>query len=265
MERNINFVLIGALFLSIVVAMIAFVFWIGGGNLNQEKYHHYVLYSPESVGGVSIGTSVRYKGIAVGRVQNIGFKEGDTDFIQVDLEIKADIPIKDGACITPETQGLAGSTFLSLSQGEGKLLSSGGELCYKKDFVGRLMNHIEEGGGDVREILATIKTMLNDENTKNLQELIASLKIVAKNLEQTQKYIDKLAISSQKTIEEINSNVKRGDYNVRAILSPAILGFESTMSEVNRFFSKANFLLDRIEKSPYETIFGQREQKKEKN
>lgn len=264
MERNINFVLIGALFLSIVIAMVVFVFWIGGGNLDQEKYHHYVTYSPEGVSGIGIGTSVRYKGISVGKVKSIGFKKGDMDFIQIDIEVKSEITLKEGACITPETQGLAGSTFLSLSQGEGKALSEGGELCYKKDFVGRLMNHIEEGGGDMREIIANIKTILNDENAKNLQELIASLKVISKNLEQTQKYIDKLAISTQNTIEEVNVNIKRGDYNIRAILSPAILGFESTMGEVNRFFSKANFLLDRIEKSPYDTIFGQREQKKEK-
>lgn len=264
MERNINFVLIGALFLSIVVAMVAFVFWIGGGNLNQEKFQQYIAYSPEGISGIGIGTAVRYKGISVGKVKNVGFKKDDMDLIQIDLEIKAELAIKEGACITPETQGLAGSTFLSITQGEGKTLEKNGVLCFKKDFVGRLMNQIEEGGGDVREILANIKTILNDENSQNLKELIASLKVISKNLEQTQKYIDKLALSTQGTIEQINANIKRGDYNIRSILSPAILGLESTMGEVNRFFSKANFLLDRIEKSPYDTIFGQREQKKEK-
>lgn len=265
MERNINFVLIGSLFLSIVVAMVVFVFWIGGGNLNQEKFHQYFAYSSEGISGISVGTIVRYKGIAVGQVKKIDFKKNNMDLIQIDFEIKSEITLKEGACITPETQGLAGSTFLSITQGEGeKVLSSGGEFCFKKDFVGRLMNQIEEGGGDVREILANIKTILNDENAKNIQELIASLKVISKNLEQTQKYIDKLAISTQGTIEQINADIKRGDYNIRAILSPAILGLESTMGEVNRFFSKANFLLDRIEKSPYDTIFGQREQKKEK-
>lgn len=264
MERNINFVLIGALFLSIVIAMVVFVFWIGGGNLNQEKFQQYVAYSPEGISGIGVGTAVRYKGIAVGKVKNVGFKKDDIDLIQIDFEIKSEITLKEGACITPETQGLAGNTFLSITQGEGKALGQNGVLCFKKDFVGRLMNQIEEGGGDVREILANIKTILNDENAKNIQELITSLKVISKNLEQTQKHIDKLAISTQGTIEQINNGITRGDYNIRAILSPAILGLESTMGEVNRFFSKANFLLDRIEKSPYDTIFGQREQKKEK-
>lgn len=264
MERNINFVYIGALFLSIVIAMVMFIFWIGGGNLNQKKYSQYIAYSPEGITGISMGTAVRYKGINVGKVKNIDFKKDNMDLIQIDLEIKSDIILKEGACITPETQGLAGNTFLSITQGEGKTLEQNGVLCFKKDFVGRLMNQIEEGGGDVREILGNIKTILNDENAKNLQELIASLKVISKKLEQTQKYIDKLALSTQGTIEQINADLKRGDYNLRAILSPAILGLEGTMSEVNRFFSKANFLLDRIEKSPYDTIFGQREQKKEK-
>lgn len=263
MERNVNFVVIGGIFLAIVVAMIAFIFWIGGGSLNEEKYQEYVVYSPESITGISIGSAVRYKGILVGKVKSIGFKKDDIEQIQIQIKVLSEVKLKQGACVMPESQGLAGATFLELIQGKGEVLGNQSTLCYQKGFMGQLFENIQTSGGDVKEIISGIKEVLDDQSSHNIKEIILSLKEVANNLEQTRKNIDALSISTKIAIDEINLGLKRGDYNVRAIISPAMIGLESTIGEINRFFSKANFLLDRLEKSPYDTIFGQRKQKQE--
>lgn len=263
MERNVNFVLIGGIFLAIVVAMIAFIFWVGGGSFDEKKYQEYVVYSPESISGISMGSAVRYKGILVGKVKNIGFKKGDMEKIEIKFSVLSDIKLKKGACVMPESQGLAGSVFLEIIQGDGEILKGGDSLCYQKGFMGKLFENIQSSGGDVKEIISGIKTMLDEQNSNNIREIILSLKEVARNLEQTRKNIDALSVSAKGAIDEINLGVKRGDYNIRAIISPAMIGLESTIGEINRFFSKANFLLDRLEKSPYDTLFGQRKQKQE--
>lgn len=263
MERNVNFVWIGGIFIAIVVTMIAFIFWVGGGSLDEKKYQEYIVYSPESISGISVGSAVRYKGILVGKVKNLGFKKGDIEKIEIKINVLSDIKLRSGSCVMPESQGLAGSTFLEIIQGNGEVLKGGAELCYQKGFMGKLFENIQSSGGDVKDILAGIKTMLDEQNSTNIREIIISLKEVAKNLEQTRKNIDELSVSAKVAIDEINKGVKRGDYNIRAIISPAMLGLESTIGEINRFFSKANFLLDRLEKSPYDTLFGQRKQKQD--
>ncbi|RDU69993.1 MCE family protein [Helicobacter cholecystus] len=263
MERNVNFVLIGGIFLAIIVAMVAFIFWIGGKYLDEEKYQEYVVYSPESISGLSMGSAVRYKGILVGKIKSIGFKKGDMEKIEIRLNILSEIKLKEGACVMPESQGLAGTTFLQVIQGSGEILKNKNELCYEKGFIGKLFEDVQTSGEDVKKIIVGIKKILDDQNSNNIREIIASLKDVTKNLEQTRKNIDALSMSTKEAIDEINLGVKRGDYNLRAIVSPAMLGLESTIGEINRFFSKANFLLDRLEKSPYDTLFGQRKQKQE--
>lgn len=263
MERNVNFALIGGIFIAIIVAMIAFVFWVGGGNLNKKKYHEYFVYSPESVSGISAGSAIKYKGILVGKVKSVGFKKGDMEKIQIKLNILSELQIKQGACVMPETQGLAGSMFLEIVQGNGDVLKNGDELCYQKGFMGQLFENIQNSGGDIKDIISGIKSILDEQNSKNIKEIILSLREVAKNLDKTRKNIDDLSTSARGAIDEINMGVKRGDYNIRAIVSPAMLGLESTIGEINRFFSKANFLLDRLEKNPYDTLFGQRKQKQD--
>lgn len=263
MERNVNFIWIGGIFVSIVVAMISFIFWVGGGSLDEKKYQEYIIYSPESISGISVGSAVRYKGILVGKVKDVGFKKGDMEKIEIKVNILSDVKLKKGACVMPESQGLAGSTFLEVIQGNGEILKDKDELCYQKGFMGKLFENIQSSGGDVKEIISGIKEMLDEQNSSNIREIIISLKEVAKNLEKTRKNIDELSVSAKIAIDGINKGVERGDYNIRAIVSPAMLGLESTIGEINRFFSKANFLLDRLEKSPYDTLFGQRKQKQE--
>lgn len=260
MEKNVNFTYIGGLFLFVVIAMVGFILWMSGENLDKTKYQSYVAYSHEGLSGVSEGTGVRYKGILIGKVESIGFKKGDMNLIEIKMLIDSSLKLYQNACVSVESQGLAGGNFLSLEQGSGEALQNGAELCYQKGFMGKLLENIDKSGGDAREIIAEIKSMFADENGKNIQEIILSLKVLLHNLEETRKNINTLSITANQAVSSINASLQRGDYDIRSIIAPTMLGVENSLSEMNRFFSKANLLLDRLEKSPYEAIFGQRQQ-----
>lgn len=117
--------------------------------------------------------------------------------------------------------------------------------------------------GAMLEIISEIRSLFADESGKNIQEVIVALRVILQNLEQTRQSIEALSTTANQTIANVNASLQRGDYNIRQIIAPAVLGVENSLNEMNRFFSKANFLLDRLEKSPYEAIFGQREKGKQ--
>lgn len=259
MERNVNFVYIGGLFLAVLVVMVIFMIWMGGSNLDQSKYSRYSVYSDEGISGLSEGVAIRYKGILVGRVAKIAFEDADANLVKIDLLIDSNLKLLENTCVSAENQGLTGGIFLDIAQGSGKTLRSGDELCYQKGFMGKLLDNIEQSGGDAREIIAEIRSMFGDENGKNLQEMIVALKVILQNLEQTRQSIETLSKTANQAVANINLGLQRGDYNIRQIIAPAVLGVENSLNEMNRFFSKANLLLDRLEKSPYDAIFGQRE------
>lgn len=260
MERNINFTYIGALFLLIVIAMIGFIVWMSGGDLKHEKYTSYVVYTHEGISGIGVGASIRYKGILVGKIEHIGFKKNDTDSIQLNLLIDSSIPLLQGSCVSIESQGLAGNNFLNIVQGEGEVLHNGSELCYQKGFMGKLFENLDQSGGDAREIISEIKQFFKEENGKNIEEMIVAMKVILQNLDETRKHIDTLSVTANQTFAMINKGIQKGDYNIRQMMWPTMLGVENSLSEINRFFNKANLLLEKLEKSPYEAIFGQREQ-----
>lgn len=264
MERNVNFAYIGGLFLLGIAAMIGFIIWMGGGSLNENKYTAYVVYSSEGISGVGVGTTVRYKGILVGRVTRVAFKDHSANSIQINLLIDSNLKLLNGACVSAESQGLAGANFLNIAQGNGAALVEGSELCYQKGFMGKLFENIDQSGGDVKEILADIRAIFANENNQGIQEMIKALKVILQNLEDTRKNIDALSITANKTLKNFNLSLQRGDYNVRQIIAPTIIGVENSLNEMNRFFYKANLLLERLEKSPYEAIFGQRKQGEER-
>lgn len=264
MERNVNFAYIGGIFLLVLAIMVVFLIWLGGNDFNQSKYTHYVAYSNEGITGVGEGVAIRYKGILVGRVGKVAFEDGNPNLVRFDLLVESSIKLLKNACISAESQGLTGGVFLSITQGTGEVLNAGDELCYQKGFMGRLLENIEQSGGDARQIIAEIRAMFGEESSRNIQETIVALKMILQNLEQTRQGIEKLSGTANEALANINSTLQRGDYNLRQIISPAMLGVENSLSEMNRFFSKANLLLDRLEKSPYEAIFGQREKGKDK-
>ncbi|ANV98164.1 hypothetical protein BBW65_04830 [Helicobacter enhydrae] len=263
MERNVNFVYIGGLFLAIVILMIGFILWIGGTSFDDDEYDKYVLYSSKAISGVGVNTPIRYNGIPIGKVYSVDFKPDDMSKIELRFRIDKGIKIRSGACLSTDTQGLAGSTFLTLIQGNGEVVPSGSVLCFRQGLMGRIFENVEQSSEDVKEMLAGFKSMLDEESGRDIKELLAAVKQITLNLETTRKNIDDLSIVMMRAIEHFDSNLKRGDYNVRAILAPLILKAEGSLSEVDRFFGKANSLLERLERNPYETFFGQRESKQE--
>ena len=69
-------------------------------------------------------TPIRYKGISVGRVQSVGFKDIKSGVIAITMLIDSKLEIKQNAKVIVASQGLAGANYLSLIQGEGEILQA---------------------------------------------------------------------------------------------------------------------------------------------
>src|SRR5262249_37717843 len=79
MARRPHVVLVGAfVVVAVVLVVVAAGFW-GSGRLFERKYR-YVCYFPGSVNGLTVGAPVKYRGVPVGRVDDMLIPyEGGTD------------------------------------------------------------------------------------------------------------------------------------------------------------------------------------------
>lgn len=124
------FVLVGT-FLFLVVVLV-----LGGGDLFRDRYR-FETYMDEAVNGLSIGSPVKYRGVDVGSVTDIGFVTGryvdfessEHRYVYVAFEMDTDSfegrnkaemregladDITRGLRVRPISQGLTGQLFLSV-------------------------------------------------------------------------------------------------------------------------------------------------------
>lgn len=246
MERNVKYIWIGTMFFIVLVCMVCFILWLNRFELDSERFKQYYAYSSDEVGGVSVNTPVRYKGISVGRVQSVNFKDIKNGIIQIQMFIDSDLIIHQNAKVIIASQGLAGANYLSLIQGEGGELKADSEgryvIALDKGSLEKIMSKASELGEDMTVLLKNINATLSQENLSEITATIKELHASVKNLQ---------SLSSQ-----MDTQMKRGEYNMREILTPTLLQLQGSLQDMSRFFTTASNFVEKIDKNPYDSIFG---------
>lgn len=254
MERNINYIAIGAIFCVLTIAMIAFIFWIGKFGIDERRMRIYHVYTEDEVTGISVNTPVKYKGISVGNIASIGFKNGDIGTVHIEVAINKKIPVKEGSELVIDSDGFIGMSYLNLKQNEyGNIIEDGNkaQLTLTKNALSRIMGNAEGMSSDVQQILSNIKSITN---SKMIEELASTLI----SFQSTREHIDETLISANKLIKDIDKAILRGDFSFKDLLVPIINGAQDSINLLNTSLEKISHFLDRLEREPYDTLLGKR-------
>lgn len=251
MERNVRYVWIGAVFFIILILMVLFVLWLNRFELDSAKYTRYYAYSADEVSGVGANTPIRYKGISVGRVQSVGFKDIKSGVIAITMLIDSKLEIKQNAKVIVASQGLAGANYLSLIQGEGEILQADEDgnkvIMLDKGGLDKILGKAGELSEDITILLTNLNSTFSKENLANLTEMIKELRSSTNSL---------ASLSAQ-----MDRNMKNGEYNVREILTPTLLQLQGSLQDMSRFFNTATRFVDKVDKNPYDSLFGKQNDK----
>jgi phospholipid/cholesterol/gamma-HCH transport system substrate-binding protein len=113
MEREANYVAVGAFVLLITAMAVLFVYWYSDTR-DQRSFTRYEVYFDGSVGGLAIGSQVRYLGVDVGRVVRIRLDPRAASRVQVIVDIDASAPISARTLAQLATQGVTGLLNIDL-------------------------------------------------------------------------------------------------------------------------------------------------------
>jgi phospholipid/cholesterol/gamma-HCH transport system substrate-binding protein len=116
MDRDTNYVAVGAFVLLVIAMAVAFVLWYTKRE-DKRDYHRYEIYFAGSVSGLSQGGPVRYLGVDVGRVVRIGLDPTKKDQVMVIADIDATAPIDGRTLASLKLQGVTGLLFVDLERG----------------------------------------------------------------------------------------------------------------------------------------------------
>jgi len=98
------------------VAAIA-VIWLGMSHY-FEKGQYYISYFDESVQGLDKDSPVKYRGVSIGRVENIGVAP-DAKLIQVVMKIEAGLKNREQLVAQLKSVGITGIMFIGMDQKAG--------------------------------------------------------------------------------------------------------------------------------------------------
>lgn len=116
MDPKANYFMVGLFVLVLTLGAVGLVLWLGKTDYLDE-YNQYRAYMRQSVSGLSVNSTVKYRGVDVGRVREISLNPDNIEEVRLTLDILRNIPIKTDTVATMETQGLTGMAILNLEGG----------------------------------------------------------------------------------------------------------------------------------------------------
>jgi len=98
--------------LGLVITML----WLAGIQYSQE-FAYYQTNFTGPVTGLGKGTTVRYNGIEVGRVDALRFDPNDPQVVIVTLQVQPHLGIRVDSVVSIESQGLTGGSYVEITGG----------------------------------------------------------------------------------------------------------------------------------------------------
>lgn len=239
MGRENHALITGLFLIALVTATTAIIFWIG--SMDQER-NFYVISTRASVSGLNPESTVFYRGIAVGKVLNVKFDPLDSGTILVPIEIDKKIVLSKGVYATLRLKGVTGLTQIQLED-SGTIsdeLPPGDDprrrIPLVPSLTDKLMNTGEELLHKADHLMQRLSSLLNDENEKNIGDILSNLKTLTDKLSALQKSVDKALAG----VPELTTDARKTLTNIDVLTSD----LQGLTREVQNLSVKTGGLID---------------------
>lgn len=215
MGRDKHALITGLFLIVFVAAVTAIIYWIGHFERERDIY---VISTRESVSGLNPESTVFYRGIAVGKVIKIMFDPDDSGIILVPIEVDKNIVFTKGVFATLRLKGVTGLTQIQLEDSGAipTVLAPGDNPLTRIPLVPSLTDKLMDSGEEILHkadyLMVRLSSLLNDENAKNIGDILGNLKNLTGKLSDLEKSVDRalagipaLTTDAQKTLAHINA------------------------------------------------------------
>src|SRR5919109_1079482 len=210
METRASYIAVGAFVLVLIVGLLGFVVWVGKfqGQLNFARYD---IQFSGSVTGLQVDGTVRYRGIAVGRIIDIQIDPDNIELIRVTLEIDEDTPIRNDTVASIELQGITGVTYVLLTGGTTSSEALRKTMSAPYPVIKSRPSRLEElfqGAPDLLSkanlLVERVTLLVSDENRQALTETLANLRSLSERFASGGGNFDSLLENGAAVMENVN-------------------------------------------------------------
>lgn len=186
MENRAHALMAGLFTLLLGFSSLAALWWFGG---KPEATHQYQIITRKTISGLNVQAQVRYRGIRVGKVENIELDPSDVGNTLIRIALRKDIPVTRGTTARLGFQGVTGIAHVQLEDTgqDATPLEAGagaGDLA-RIPMQDSLIQELSEIGGETlrnaRDFLANANQVLTPENRLNISKTLSNLEVTSTN------------------------------------------------------------------------------------
>lgn len=209
MERDANYVAVGAFILLVIAMGVGFVVWYSDASDGREYDLYEISYSG-SVSGLDRGSPVRYLGVDMGRVRKLSIDRKRPGRVIVVAEVDRTAPISSATRASLGWQGLTGQLYVDLRQvadaDPSKPLVQGERYpmidSVASDFDTFLAS-LPELMSRANSLLERVGRVLSDQNLAALTTTMNNLSSATAGLPETTRNVGELVKQMSSTVVEI--------------------------------------------------------------
>lgn len=215
MYSKVNYMIVGIFVLLFGAGMVLFAFWLANYGLHKD-FDIYKLEMKESVTGLSKDSSVKLRGVDIGKVSEIRINPENIEEIEIFLKINKDIPIKEDMIASTQMFGITGLLSINIEGGtnEAKTVEPTRNYIPTIKTAPSFVSKLSETVGGVGDRLSILLSKKNIETLESIFDNFEKATAKAEELEQK-------AISS---LDEVNGTLKE---------------FRISMADLNTKFAEA--------------------------
>jgi phospholipid/cholesterol/gamma-HCH transport system substrate-binding protein len=209
MDRDANYVAVGAFVLLVVAMALSFVLWYTNQK-DKHLYLRYEIYFSGSVSGLTEGSPVRYLGVDVGKVLRIMIDPKLRNRVLVIADIEATTPIDSRTQASLSLQGITGLLFIDLEQ-DHKITMPGvlaEGLHYpvirsaRSDFD-VLLSSLPNLTTHLVDLADRVNQVFSDENVRSLTAALENARIASERLPATVREVQGLVSDARHATQEV--------------------------------------------------------------
>lgn len=259
METKVSYTIVGTFVLLLSTAIVAGVLWLGSGKRYRTSFDRYDLYLTESVAGLNVNAPVRYRGVEVGSVREIGLDPGNPERVRLLLEIVRGTPVKQDSVAALSSQGLTGIAYVDLAGGTREappLEAKPGERYPVIRSEPSRMSLLYAGAttllAGLEKSSESLNSMLDEENRQSLKRSLADIERITHNLAEHEDAIDRGVVGAARTLEN-TATVSAELVQVVGRIRDSADAVERMANEVSRAGSSARSTLESAQRAVDQT------------
>lgn len=175
METKANYVLIGLFTLAGILGALGLLLWLAKVEVDRQYAYYDILFA--DVSGLGTASDVRYNGLPVGQVVDLGLDEVDSSQVRVRIEVSAETPVNADTVAKLQSQGVTGVSFVGLSGGSATsaALPDGSEIPSERTALQTVFEGAPLVLDRAVELLENVNDVFDSGNREAVSDMLENL------------------------------------------------------------------------------------------